>query len=576
MAEIGRSEFRSLWNTVRMTADHPAVPTGRGLLWLGLGALAGAAAAGGILLLGWIAFTAQPTSGPQAPHFVEGAIAAGLNHRYDGEFDFYVGGGAAVFDCDDDGRPDLYLAGGANPAGLFRNVSATGGVLRFEPVREADAALSDVTGAYPIDIDSDGLPDLAVLRVGENVVLRGTGDCTFERANELWNIDGGDDWTAAFSASWEGGAELPTLAFGNYLDLDKYLEAAEPCADHALFRPSPEGSYLAPTKLSPGWCTLSILFSDWSRSGRTDLRMTNDRHYYIGGEEQLWNMAADPPAPYTQQEGWEKMQIWGMGIASQDLTGDGLPEVFLTSQGDNKLQTLVDGATHPTYRDMAGSAGVTATRPFVGEDTQLPSTAWHAEFQDVNNDGSVDLFITKGNVEAQTDYASEDPNNLLLGTGEGTFTEAADEAGIADFANTRGAAVADFNLDGMLDIVEVNRREPVQLWRNVGSGDATAPAPMGNWVAVRLHQAGPNPDAIGAWVEARYGDQVATREITVGGGHGGGQLGPIHFGIGGATTAEVRVQWPGGELGPWVPIDANQFVTIERGEVAASVWTPGA
>ena len=50
---------------------------------------------------------------------------------------------------------------------------------------------------------------------------------------------------------------------------------------------------------------------------------------------------------YTEADGWRPLQIWGMGIASQDLTGDGHPEVFLTSQGDNKLQTLAAGAARP-------------------------------------------------------------------------------------------------------------------------------------------------------------------------------------------------------------------------------------
>ena len=94
-----------------------------------------------------------------------------------------------------------------------------------------------------------------------------------------------------------------------------------------------------------------------------------------------------------------------MGIASQDLTGDGHPEVFLTSQGDNKLQTLENGPAQPTYKDMALKAGVTAQRPYTGGDV-LPSTAWHPEFEDVNNDGLVDLFVSKGNVEAQPDYAT--------------------------------------------------------------------------------------------------------------------------------------------------------------------------
>ena len=98
--------------------------------------------------------------------------------------------------------------------------------------------LTDVTGAYPIDIDSDGITDLAVLRFGENIVLRGLGDCNFERANERWSIDGGNEWTVAFSATWEGDAAFPTMAFGNYVELGPSGEQTGRCSDHMLLRPS--------------------------------------------------------------------------------------------------------------------------------------------------------------------------------------------------------------------------------------------------------------------------------------------------------------------------------------------------
>jgi len=244
----------------------------------------------------------------------------------------------------------------------------------------------------------------------------------------------------------------PLPAFGNYVELDARDQQTGACSDHALLRPAGAVGYAAPAALTPGWCTLSILFSDWNRSGGADLRMTNDRHYCRDGEEQLWRIAeGGTPRPYTHEEGWQQMRIWGMGIGNHDLTGDGLPEVFLTSQGDNKLQTLVEGPEARNYRDIALQAGATATRPFAG-DVALPSTAWHAEFQNVNNDGFVDLFIAKGNVEAMPDYAPEDPNDLLLGGADGTFTESAAVAGIVNFARARGAALADFNLDGLLDL----------------------------------------------------------------------------------------------------------------------------
>ena len=88
---------------------------------------------------------------------------------------------------------------------------------------------------------------------------------------------------------------------------------------------------------------------------------------------------------------------------------------------------------------------------------------------------------------------------------------------------------------------------------------------MGRWVAVDLEQDAPNHDAIGAWVEVRAGDLQREREVTVGGGHASGQLVPLHFGLGAATTAEVRVTWPDGEVGPWLPVEADQVVRIERG-----------
>ena len=496
-----------------------------------------------------------------APHFVEESVSAGIEHTYTGEFEFFVGGGVATFDCDDDGFDDLYFAGGAEPAALYRNASTVGGALQFAEQPSPVTDLTEVTGAYPLDIDSDGLVDLAVLRRGGNVILRGLGDCRFDDAGDEFGIPAGDDWTVAFSATWEADHALPTLAFGNYLVPDSYT-----CGDSQLLRPDADGQgYAAPVALTPAYCTLSVLFSDWGRTGQRDLRVANDRHYYRVGEEQLWRIVpGEDPREYTAAaDGWRSLQIWGMGIASHDLTGDGRPEVYITSQGDNKLQTLDEGSG-PVYRDIAVERGVHAHRPFAGGDI-LPSTAWHPEFDDVNNDGFIDLFVSKGNVEAQIDGAAKDPSNLLLGSVDGTFIEGAEAAGIVSYARARGAALVDLNRDGLLDLVVVNRRENVALWRNVGAGDATQPEPMGHWLSVRLQQPAPNVDAIGAWVEVRVGERIESREITIGGGHAGGSLGPLHVGLGDAATAEVRVQWPDGEIGPWMTIDADQHVTIERG-----------
>jgi hypothetical protein len=541
-------------------------------------------AAGALLAVAAIAVLGRATASPAPaalppPLFVDETATAGIDHRYSGESDYFVGGGVAVFDCDGDRKPDMYIAGGSGPAGLYRNESEVGGSLRFARIASATTDLASVTGAYPLDVDGDGTTDLAVLRRGGNVLLRGTGSCAFEAANEAWDFDGGVAWSTAFSASWEDGTTgWPTLAIGNYVDQSSE-DRERLCFDNELVRPNAEQTgYAAPVPLSPGWCSLSMLFSDWDRSGRRDLRVSNDRHYYDtsgDGEEQLWRMdAAAPPHLYTEAEGWQPVRVWGMGIASYDLTGDGYPEYFLTSQADNKLQTLADGPAEPNFKDMALAAGVTATRPYVG-DTTLPSTAWHAEFQDVNNDSFVDLFIGKGNVEAMPDYAAQDPSNLMIGQPDGTFVEGAQPAGIFNYDRARGASLADFNLDGLVDLVVVYRREPVRVWRNTGLTDAEGTdGEAVHWLAIELQGGGSNTSAIGSWIEVRIGERIIQREVTVGGGHAGGQLGWIHFGTGPTSRVEIRVQWPNGEVGPWLPATTDQFVIVERDAEAVEPWQP--
>lgn len=423
-------------------------------------------------------------------------------HSYTGGWEHFVGGGVAVLDCNADGLPDLFAAGGDTPAQLMVNRSTRGGTLSFTagPLPE----ITGVTGAYPLDIDSDGHLDLAVLRVGANMLLRGGPDCTFEDASTDWGFGGSDRWTTAFAATWEAGADRPTLFEGNYVNRDIKDGPFEACDANALHRPQAGGGWTR-TPLEPGFCALSALISKGVHP-HPMLRISNDRHYYVkGGYEQLYDLTEN--RFLGDEDGWRRVSLWGMGIAERDIDGDAVPDVMLTSMGDQLLQF---GTPDGGYTDAPYDIGTYAHRPHLGDDGRA-STGWHPAWGDLDNDARADLFIAKGNVEQMPGNAARDPNNLLWQREDGRFTEISVEAGVASMAKSRGAGLVDLNGDGRLDLVVVNRGGPMELYENTTEG-------AGQYLTVTLKQPAPNLRAVGSTVEILTNRGLQVQEVTIGGG----------------------------------------------------------
>lgn len=495
-----------------------------------------------------IVLLALLTASPLAagPRFdpVPGPVA---DHVYTGGWEHFVGGGVSVMDCNADARPDLVLAGGEKPTQLMVN---RGGMdFAPQPLPGPAGALTGVTGAYPVDLDADGTLDLFVMRAGPNVALRGLGDCRFEVATEALGLpEGGDGWTSAFTAWWAPGAMRPTLAVGNYVDRADPDGPFGACDANAILTPSPEG--WDAQALTPGYCPLSMLAAQDAR-GQLTLRLSNDRHYYVrDGAEQLWDIAEQ--RFLGPQDGYDPPMLWGMGIAARDLDDDGRDEVMLTSMGDQNLRLARDGG----YVSAPFEMGTTAHRPHTGEDGR-PSTGWHAQFGDVDNDGRADLFIAKGNVDQMPGMAMEDPNSLLMQQADGSFAERSVAAGVASPARSRGAAMADLDGDGRLDLVVVNRRAGAELYRNVTPQ-------TGNWLEVTLRQNGSNARAVGARVRVAGADWSEEQEVSIGGGHAGGVAGPLHFGLGAVAAVEITVTWPDGSRTHHAPAGVNRQVTLQR------------
>ena len=124
---------------------------------------------------------AQETAAPfmtDIPEYHEEAMAAGIDHKYTGPWEYFVGGGVASFDCSGDRTPDLFLAGGSSPARLYVNHSAARAApCEFKPVDMGldDKDLTKVLGAYPVDIDNDHITRSGPAAAGREPGSEGQG-----------------------------------------------------------------------------------------------------------------------------------------------------------------------------------------------------------------------------------------------------------------------------------------------------------------------------------------------------------------------------------------------------------------
>ena len=227
---VAQGRIREVPRPVSTTTRARDVPHGARLAVIALTVVA--VVAGGLLVVRALSPADSVSSGPPValdpPRLIEEAAEAGIEHTYAGDYPYFVGGGVAAFDCDDDGRPDLYLAGGEGNAALYRNRSEVGGALRF------DAAGGSLDGP---GIGDRRVPDRhrrrRLHRSGRAPTRRGRDPARPRRlpvraGQRALAFDGGDGWTVGFSATWETpAAALPTLAFGDYLTLDGHGERHE-------------------------------------------------------------------------------------------------------------------------------------------------------------------------------------------------------------------------------------------------------------------------------------------------------------------------------------------------------------
>ncbi len=426
--------------------------------------------------------------------FVEGAAAAGLDGRG-------WGLGCAVGDVDSDGRPDLFVTVADGPDRLFR----ARGDGTFEDRTESSGLGSPQlsTGAAFGDLDRDGDLDLVVAAYldesrpppgpchwkGKEVMCGPKGFPPLEPT--LWRNDG-------------SGRFERTDALAGYLGYG-----------------------------------LGVLLFDANGDGALDVYVANDsspNHFFVNHGHGRFEERGLFAGVALGSSGTSQA---GMGVDAGDLDGDGRMDLVVTNFSDD-VHNLYHNEADGFFRDIADRTGLARA--------SFSRLGWSVILEDFDLDGDVDVFLANGHVYPEVDAFDSGTSyrqapQLLFNDGRGGLTEAPERLGSAfsEPINARGAAAADVDSDGDLDLALVRDGAPPLLFLN------HLPAPGTHWLVVRLVGGPPNTEAIGARVELLTTGRTQVREVRRNRGYLSSSSPLVHFGLGRATEArELLVTWPDG------------------------------
>lgn len=543
----------------------------------------GSAAAAWLLLAGvHAAGIPGGASSDSAVRFTDVTAKAGIRfvHESGATPDKYMyetfGSGVAWIDYDGDGLPDLFFVNGAEgaPNALYRNQ----GNGTFAVIPDAAGAGRNHgygTGVAVGDFDNDGYLDLYVTAFGPNTLYRNNGNGTFSDVTARAGVAGGhDEWstsTGFFDYDRDGDLDLYVV---NYVDFrrdenpycgqrrDGYRMYCNPTifdgVPDRLYRNNGDGTFTDVSRAAgianPAGKGLGVTFCDVDRDGLVDVYVANDlvRNFLFRnrGDGTFVDIA------YAAGVGFDlngKPQA-GMGVDCADVTGDGLPEIFVTNFSE-ELNTLYENKGDAAFEDVSTKAGLGSGYQPLGFGTKL---------FDIDNDGDLDIHVTNGHVIDnvrlfQPGLAYEQPDLLYENTG-GRFRDisAASGPAIGGLRVGRGLAVADFDNDGHLDVVITSVGRPAVLLRNTGAGS-------GSWLSIRARGRRSNRFGLGAVVEVRAGGVTQVREINNAASYQSANDVRLHVGLGGAAAAErIELRWPGGATQVLTDVQGNQVMTVEE------------
>jgi hypothetical protein len=496
-------------------------------------------------------------------------------------------GGVAIFDYNGDGRPDIFFTNGGNIATLkkdspkYRNrLFRNDGNGVFTDVTDAAglAGSGYDMGVAVADYDNDGHPDIFVAGLHHSTLYHNNGDGTFTDVTVKSGIDAalnrpdpefGERWS--ITAAWvdvnnDGLLDLFVVNYMQWKYSPEPLCAIGGVADYCspkfykgqpnqLFLNKGDGTF---QEVSKEWGLrdhvgkgMGVGMADYDLDGKPDLFVTNDASYnslFHNLGNKFEEVAFETGVALSEDGAF----ISGMGLDFRDFNNDGYPDIAFVA---------LNNQTFPLFQNTGKGEFREVTTPSGMREPSRQMSGFGAGLYDFDNDGWKDLFVSRGHVEslAQPGQPVDQLNTVFRNLGaSGKWAALTEEAGLdaAPAARHRGCAFGDLDGDGRVDVVVTALGRDAEIWMNRSDRS-------GHWLDISLRGSKSNRDGIGARVKLVTRSGTQYNHMTTSVGYASSSDGPVHFGLGADLKADsVTIYWPSGVVQTMENVAGDQVLKV--------------
>ncbi len=522
---------------------------------------------------------------------------------------FYNGGGVATGDLNNDGLPDVFFTANKDDDHLYINKGNFKFELANQLLPQADLG-GWSTGVTLVDINSDGWLDIYVCKLGaykgfqdhNKLFVNQKGQGFVESAKE-YGLDfvGFSTQSAFFDYDRDG--DLDCYLLNHSVKSPEQFKPSEirnrtdSLAGDRLFE-NVDGQYLDVTETAGIYSSsvsfgLGIDVADLNEDGWPDIYIANDFHendyLYLNQKDKTFKEVISQSTGHTSN--------FSMGCAIADINNDLAPDIFSLDMKpyDEKVYKKSGGWESIEIYNFKRRYGYHHQSPRnalqinVGFENDVPmyseraayygleatDWSWSPLIYDFDNDGDKDIYVSNGIARRPNDmdfvnfYFKANADNLLeqiekMPTGNVPNFYFENDIANHSFSKTpstrntlsNGAAVADFDLDGRLDIAINNLNEPASILENSSARN--------HFVSIRLKGDSKNPFGLGARIILHSQDKKQEATLKSSTGFQSFSEPVVHFGLQQDKVDSIQIIWPDGNVQTEINTAIDQRIEIEK------------